>query len=347
MTRATALALACALAGGSACGVDEEGLAVETGERITVRYDASFQLCAGTLRNYDRWIEASAEQLGLDPDALAPMTFNWPADERYREVSGRHEDKGGWAYGDEAFARSPLLRHEVGHMLAANVATRSNRFLEEGLATALDHTLLRLDPSADPRRYLTIDYDDLNYAAAGAFVTFLLSRFGPDPFWELYRDVGRGASEACLRRRFARIYGRELDDIVDAYLSGDTRPEDRPLPPASCLGDEIPWAQGDLWVYARTIACEDDDVVGGLGQLDELELSVTFVIAEPGEHSIHAATQRITPLLRSCDGPPWLTSERLLTDEPVFLEAGRHSIRFVGRASAPGLAAVAIQRATP
>ncbi|MCB9569588.1 MAG: hypothetical protein H6710_20625 [Myxococcales bacterium] len=342
--RVTALALALALA--PSCGPDEEGLESAEGERITLRFVAGFELCSGTLPTTDRWIEHAANQVGLDPDALGPLTYTWLDRARYRDASPAWvDDRGGWALGSAAIGLRPVHRHEIVHLMANTKAEEASAFLTEGLAAALvpELPLLRLDP----RDEIAVRYPALRYEVAGGFVAFLLARFGPQRLWELYDDVGYLASAGRFRRRFARIYGLDLDAAVEEYLSGSTCPDDTlqiPAPPA-CAGDEVPWVRDDLWVLARTVECVQPDVAGGVGgEVDEAELAVTLEIPETGEYAVSVSAEDLGAIsLVRCGGCPWLSHERFDLERPLHLAAGRHALVVRGRASIPGVVAVAIQ----
>jgi len=312
-------------------------LVVVQGEHIDVHHMPDFELCGGTVDAYDRGIEFVADQLGLDPDSFDHMSFAWLDGPTFEEEHPSSDHRIGRASRDEAAGLYPFIFHEVVHMIGYQEKKKvnTNIFLTEGLAVAFqEKETVHPIEFVDPRPYLVARYTTsppVNYDVAGTFVSFLLSRFGPERFWELNRDLGRRSTEGRFRRRFKAVYGQELDTVVETYLEGECSENDLPIPlPVSCAAEEIPRADDGTWTYARALDCAEDDVIGGI-DIDgdtPIEHLVTFVIETSGDYDIRSIGDGpFRPLLYRCGGCPWLNQLQSLTSG--HLEAGRYSLRFI------------------
>ncbi len=330
---------ACVLAVSTTCGDPEGPLIVEEGERIDVLYADEFQLCAGTVSAFDRWIEFAAQQLELDADSFEQMTYTWLGDGAYREATPRYaDDAGGWAFGTESYAKAPDMFHEVTHMVGHQVKLNAIDFLSEGLATALEDGRGRYS-RIDPRPYVGARSRDLEYSVAGAFVGYLLTLYGPERFWELNQELRYLSTAGRFRRHFRAVYGAELDDVVDSYMNDDICPEERwkvPVPPA-CNEQEVPWVDENRWLYARVIDCSDEDVVGGIGGgYDRTSVARTLRLQHSGVFRLRLLSEfGVTGILNRCGGCPWLGGSYFFGkgEEFVYLEQGIYSLKLQARAS--------------
>ncbi len=320
---------------------------VEEGEHIDLHYSADFMLCGGTTEHFNRGVEFVAEQLGLDTASFGPMTYTWLGEEEYLASSGVFVDEQpAWAFGDESYAQSPDIFHEVIHLISHQEKINAITFLTEGLATAFeDRGSIRyitgsMEPyHVDPGPQLGARYGELDYRIAGAFVSYLLSRFGPEPFWELNRGLRFLSTARKFRRRFARVYGLDLDEVVADYLADDTCDGERariPMPP-SCTGPEVPWLSEGLWGYARVIDCADDDVIGGWGESDnKAAVAVTLRVDEAGVYDFRVLSdQPVRGVLRRCGGCPWIepTLNGDRDEARIPLERGIYSLMLHSYAS--------------
>ncbi|HFE46503.1 MAG TPA: hypothetical protein ENJ18_13585 [Nannocystis exedens] len=330
------------LPGISACSDPQIETLEAKGERIDVHYAADFELCEGTVPTFDRGIVFVAEQLGLDPDTFEHMTFTWLTPEELDQASYFFFDgQAGWAWGSKSYGQHPLIFHELVHMIAHQEQYNSITFFTEGLAVAFEEGDTRVSESSevvDPRPYLGVRYDEIDYRVAGAFVTYLLSRFGPEPFWQLNSDLHFFSNENKFRRRFASVYGLDLDEVVESYMTDETCPEGAvaiPQPP-SCAGEEIPWQNANQWIYSRIIDCADDDVAGGEGTDDITEIAVTLNIDESGPYSISLASDYdVTGVLHRCGSCPWLHPDTIIDETNTGMNAteGLYSLVLRGRAT--------------
>ncbi len=315
----------------SAACSDSGELVVVQGERIDVHHMPDFQLCGGTVDAYDRGIEFIAEQLGLDPDSFPHLTYTWLDDRTFRDgpfFPG--PDVAGRAGGDEAKGVFPYMMHEVVHMLGNQEKVNASTFLTEGLATAFEEKIGDFEP-IDPRPYLAARHGtspSVNYEVAGTFVSYLLSRYGPERFWELNRELRHFSTEGRFYRRFEAVYGEDLDAVVDEFLSGECPEDASPIPlPVSCSAEELPRASDGTWTYARTLDCAEDGLVGGIGgdYEDSVMHMVTFEIDEPGPYDVRRIGDAGFELIvYRCGGCPWLNSATFLRGGEY--EAGRYSV---------------------
>ncbi len=338
-------ALICGLASAFACSDPE--VIVEEGEHIDLHYAADFMLCGGTTEHFNRGVEFVAEQLGLDTADFGPMTYTWLGEEEYLAASGVFiDDEPAWAFNDESYSQVPDAFHEVVHLISHQEQINAITFLTEGLATAFqDKGSMRHIRSShvfdhvDPGPLLGARYGKIHYGIAGSFVSYLLSRFGPEPFWELNRDLRFLSTGGKFRRRFARVYGLDLDEVIADYLADDTCDDERPrIPmPPSCAGPEVPWLSDDLWGYARVIDCADDDVIGGLSDSDDkAAVAITLRVEEAGIYDFRVLSdQQVRGVLRRCGGCPW--SEPTLNggreESRIPLERGIYSLMLHSYAS--------------
>jgi len=318
----------------AACSDSTEFVVVE-GERVDVHHMPEFQLCGGTVEAYDRGVEFIAEQLGLDPDSFPQLTYVWLDDRTLDERSPILTPDGvGWAWRDNAEAPFPYVMHEVVHMIGHQEKVNANTFLTEGLATAFEESFGE-SKLADPRPYFAARYGTsprIDYEIAGTFVSYLLSRYGPERFWELNRDLRYLSTEGRFYRRFEAVYDEDLDAVVDEFLTGECPEDALPIPlPVSCSAEELPRASDGTWTYARTLDCAEDGLVGGRrgDYEDNVMHMVTFVIDEPGFYDVRRIGDvGFSPILYRCGGCPWLNDATPLRNGEY--EAGRYSVMIVG-----------------
>jgi hypothetical protein len=120
--------------------------------------------------------------------------------------------------------------HELTHVLSRAINGRPppNRVLDEGLCVWMDHKpadhlaegrrLLESNnlPSASQMIEMLGGKDESCYSAAGAYVGYLLTKYGVEKFKELW-----GSGKTSYDEQFARIYGKsqaEMDTEWRAFL---------------------------------------------------------------------------------------------------------------------------------
>jgi hypothetical protein len=158
-------------------------------------------------------------------------------------------------YGTNAYAEPDVFtihtiwswdKHETVHVYTARIGYPSE-FFNEGIAVAFG-----TDPPAgdfeprfngealvdSARRYLqsgqlvlplsrlvatpdfrSITDDVLSYREAGAFVAFLITRFGMDPLLQFFRISARDDPVEVIRQRFAAAFGATLDAAEADWLA--------------------------------------------------------------------------------------------------------------------------------
>jgi len=76
------------------------------------------------------------------------------------------------------------------------------------------------EPLADPRLELDAGTDDLDYGLAGSFVTFLLSRHGPDKFIIFSQRLDAGSTVDSIRSTFKIVYNLDFDEEAELFMVG-------------------------------------------------------------------------------------------------------------------------------
>lgn len=331
--RATLLTLLCAsLAARCTPELDLENW---HGEHLDYTWSDSLQVCGGTHRYMDRFIPFVAGELGLAGPS-GPIEYRWLTGEQLlAHTDGRPVN--GIAGSSLALSRDPVLLHELVHVVVLDAHGTSLPFFTEGIAAAYDRrgpNALRFPALRDPTADILLDVDDgLNYAVAGTFSTFLLTRNGPGAFFELYRSV-RGVTDLeHVDGELRRIYGADLKSLVQQFLSeAPCSAEQFSVLSYDCAAPDQPW-NGSSWSYATSLDCDNDDVYGGHSD-DTATLnatSVTLQIEAAGTYVLRAvgdasATIRLGP----CFGCPWERPDTLLTSEgrtAVALDAGSYFVR--------------------
>jgi len=192
----------------SACGPDDDLLVAE-GKHIDIHHEAHLELCEGTVAVSDRGIEFAAEQLGLDTTDFQHLRYFWLTPARLDEKRTKStEHAAGWARRNTSYGDIGYFFHEIAHTVAYQREPSSLSFFKEGFATAFDEPVESEGEGSrplgpDPRPDLTARDTSFSYDTAANFVAYLLSRHGPERFWQLYGSLRSGSSHGRLRRRFA------------------------------------------------------------------------------------------------------------------------------------------------
>ena len=325
---------------GGACSLD---LVVVAGESVDYGHAPELQPCAGNavyVNNFAFFIE---ELLGLGNFGHA--SFSWIAEEELGKRKLRSCDGTiGCNIKSTSFSQWPIHLHEVVHSLMYSINDDPLPFLREGLATALDMpgglTLAVLQgdgpSSADPRTELT-KIESIDYYKAGLFVLYLLQRHGIEKFGELYRRAHSGISSSTIHALFLKIYGFDIDEMVNTYLSTSNCPVGTtPVPWYECSAPLL-LAEDEVWIFERSVDCAAQDVRGGLESEWGIVAGATFVVTLPGIYEIELDTP--TPALvhvAACGHCRWLSPQALFSGESpvtVFLADGPHFVttRLLGR----------------
>ncbi|MCB9751954.1 MAG: hypothetical protein H6713_18420 [Myxococcales bacterium] len=321
MTRRRARALLMALAPALclvACDDGELPPVTWHGEHVEFGAAPTLTPCAGTVDHLDRFAAFVKRELGDAELDAPPVPLLWVHDDvldaRCPELSGGCFD------GDVALASSRAFEHELVHALLHQPYGDTYPLLAEGAAELLDDDFAlaaRDTPRLDPRTML--DGELPNYTTAGDLAAHLLSRYGPERLIALYDALSYRDSERRVRRRFAEIYGRSLDEVAEEFLAGP-RCEDAVHPVRSFLCDSprVAW-EGARWSYTRVPACDEPDVRGDAD--GARATSVTLDIPSPGEHRVRwVIDERASAVLVSCSGCPWVPRYTLTGASELVLE---------------------------
>jgi hypothetical protein len=339
-----------------------------SGENLDYFASPTLEVCGGTHRLLDEFVEFFAAELGVP---IPPgITYNW-----LDSLSGTDCPEGatGCARGSDAYSTTPFLPHEVAHTVASGNRMNSWSFFAEGIATAYDpfygtgigprylNTQSPGTPLLDPRPALTMSpdlsmpKDLLFYPTAGSFVAFLLSRHGPGPFVSMVQHLPDERELEVLRGVFRENYPTELDDEAELFMQGAACPEDAfPTLLFDCAMPEVAWQSTETWSYDRTIDCADDDVVGGYkpGQAFSNLHSVTLDVPASATYDLRVTGDSDLQIqLGACFGCPW---ERrgiwagidagATETYPLELDAGPYFLRIVGSSDAPANVQIELRR---
>ncbi|HEY8377420.1 MAG TPA: hypothetical protein VIK91_13080 [Nannocystis sp.] len=315
------------------------------GEHILYEHSASLEVCAGTVDYLDGLIPFLSEQLGVPTPERIRYSWLTQADREALTGSLLRENVGGHAVGYHAVSYyDPALVHEIVHTLMTPHETLS--FFAEGLAYAYDDLVRRqrIDDMrrelVDPRPLMLLEARELDYAQAGSFVYFLIARHGVAPFLTLYARLDRPAQLGRIRALFREVYGVDLDEEVERYLSGvrSCDEEHFDVLAARCPAPVLPW-RGEAWVFADVMACDAPGVVGGSTYWVELpEFRVTTLeIPQTGIYEISSAVDGdLVARITACFGCPWDSLDGRLDPWPrkYKLSAGRYRVQVEGEADA-------------
>ncbi len=333
---------ALALAGLVVAGCMPELVQIE-GEHILYEHSAEFEVCGGTVAHLDGLVPWLSEHMGIaTPDQIRYSWISRADLEKLlgkvaREIVAKHAD--GVAIGDHAMSFSePAHTHELVHSLWGE--QWSAPFLIEGVATAhqilIDGWFVPYDAAWDwdVWEQLTASYPDVDYAAAGVFVLFLLARHGPEKFARFYRAVRRPYTRGEMGAEFREAYGVELADEIDHFGTGDLACEDfgYDLLAVRCFGPEIAWTEG-FWSFSGILACDGADVVGGITPQGRApsDRVVTVDVPQDGDYEVLLyGDSGISATLLPCFGCP-LDGGNVYPDLGLAanytLRAGRYQVR--------------------
>ena len=183
---------------------------------------------------------------------------------------------------------------------------------------------------------------DVDYIAAGLFVTFLLARHGPQKFRRFYLTLDWPFTMRRIRARFREVYGFDLDEEVEVYMQGIPACSDTyvDLPLIECSGPTVSWS-GPVWVFADSVGCEDPGVVGGIGPDRHWSSfrDVTLEVPEAGNYSLAFEGDKGGSVVRfgPCSGCPWeFRGVQVLSGEvrSLWLDPGKHYLRILARSDA-------------
>jgi hypothetical protein len=260
------------------------------GVRVAVGVQADVELCAGTLRAWDRHVGFVEAELGIarDPTDLIEVyvvgdTAPWCDDVMACYI-------GGWV--DASFVPSHAPRavwHElVHHVVSGSDLGMTDRFLSEGVAGSLGDSWCPT-PGADPwprpalPRLLAQDevaYE--HYPRAAQFVDFVRREHGTPALVDLVDCIDRGdplsTVEGCVEQSLSsdlQAVGVRFDAATPALHAN----------PALCGGQPVAW-QGERWRHTAALAYQDPDVVNTFRSRHGRETAVLIDIERPGLYAV-------------------------------------------------------------
>ena len=296
-------------------------LDVWTGAHLDYLHSPSLMACQGTYTYVDGFVPFLSEELGIAiPTGLE---YRWLDENDFDDAPCR-DSISGCSRGTSTYARSPILLHEVVHSITSSAGMNGHLFFTEGLAVAYDpwlgnglgprYTLAvrEGDPLPDPRLELDAGTDNLDYALAGSFVTFLLTRHGPKKFVSFSRKIGKNASTSAIHDIFREVYDIELDTEVELFRFG---PPCLDTPFAvrvyDCVAPEVGW-NNNVLSFSSTVECGNTAVAGGIkaGAAIPNIRSVTFQVPVAGKYALSVGgDEGIVVQAGPCFGCPWVPSE--------------------------------------
>jgi hypothetical protein len=175
----------------------------------------------GSARADVRRIEAFVTRLQtqLDAPAAASQYYTYDSPEQIAAVTGHHAAGVTFGRRREVHSTQPFHRHELVHLVAAELGD-PGRFFQEGLAVVLGDerrwqgrpvdSIARSHAVAGTVSALVADFDgahpDVAYPVAGSFVAWLIDTHGIDRVRGLFRVSGAQGAAA-----FEIAFGAPLD----------------------------------------------------------------------------------------------------------------------------------------
>jgi hypothetical protein len=350
------LAAACAVA----CAPDpprrEIPPVVWAGEHLEYApQEGAYEPCAGTLPYMDRYVERAAEAMGVELEQ--PIVYVHGSD--VAESFCEHEGTLGCSFADSIYARVAPQEHELVHGVRAAHGF-SHLFFEEGTAevfgddaampfrVAAEGELLEAMNSATFEDGLPTRW----YPRAGHFAAFLHDRYGSEVTAALLLETEPRSTPERALAVIEATTGVPFAEIRQAYALEPTCGQAQyRYPLIACEEPAALRARCDREVsVVETIACDD---LTTLGPRDgELWKYLGLEVENDGEYLITAydeAEESFQPLVvKECaiDCEAILHEQRVGLDRwgvPVFLRAGRYSVKVIRYEGDPGEVSVAVK----
>lgn len=220
---ASQCAVAFGLAASVACGEAKVEREV-SGEWVDVVLPADVEICGGTLRGYDRFVESVTDRWGVELSGWRGRVEIVSPGGRPRLSLGCSTEAAGCALPSsrEAWIRETSSgEHELVHLITD---VDSPPFFSEGLATywgsrpfsqwtippELVEPLLEAHTSTG-----LLEVWHLGYNAAGGFTGRLVEDHGVERYRSFYEDLPRGASVDEIAVAFEDVFGEPLQPQLD------------------------------------------------------------------------------------------------------------------------------------
>lgn len=201
---------------------------------------------------------------------------------------------GGWV--DATFVPAAGARsvwHEiVHHVVAGSSVGMTDRFLSEGLASALGDDWC--PPSSDlvwpqaPLRDLLgrpeVRYE--NYPRAAQFVDFVRNRYGAETLLELIHCVDREDPLPLVERCFQRTFGKGIGE-VDIEFSRHPPRNHESL--ALCGGPVEHWDAHRTWHHAVSLSCDSPATVNTFEHVHGREVTTLLEVPRAGWYEVEVS----------------------------------------------------------
>jgi hypothetical protein len=272
-------------------------------------------VCQGTLDEIDRHVDVVADLLDIDtPPRSTWYWFNESATGARVDV-----DRCDWCENCTSCYRGAgavvssvdAILHELVHSVVEPAWGGSDILFFEGVAIGLD----RIEEHGTVHTVLSDDDDELpsnvadSHYGGGHFTRWLLDRYGPEKFRQLFGPpLSESSTKAEVFEFVEQVYGVPFLDLEAEYLA--SAPTIYPAP-GLCDGlMDIPWT-GDRWELSVSADCEAAHVFGPLDTDASEPADVPAPVAV-------AVTLEIPADLEGVDLAAWIPSNQSANLFPCF-----------------------------
>jgi hypothetical protein len=264
------------------------------------------------------------------------IKFIWtPNQEQFDHVGDCGEGPQGFGYGGCARGLTSVSlyvpnSHEIVHNVTSERGSSHAVFLE-GLAVMYGESLgsiSNFDTNLD-RLFSTTrkDFSFEDYAASGAFVSYLITSYGISTFFEIYEGIGQRTSS--VSSEFEELLGEPWSDIgagFAAYVSCGHNATRRRW--QECAAPLISWGKQELVDYQR-LDCELD-----VGSANHHWTTRKFPVPAPGEYLVQVKGDSGTSVRIASCGPCGASSlyEWFSADDNrivIFDDSQRYYVQYI------------------
>jgi hypothetical protein len=304
------------------------------GERVAVgTQDESVRICAGTLAAFDQHVAFVENELQIAVSGRDPLRVHVVADPSPWCDESIACYIGGWVDGtvvSSTWAR-PVWHELVHHVVARSDVGMTDRFLSEGLASALGDDWCPPAPVLDWERPAlrvlfgrdVVPYE--HYPVGARFVEFVRHRHGTPALVELARCVQRGDRLPKIGECVEAALGTDLDMLTDAFR---VAPVERHANPALCRGP-IETMTTDAIVLHAELGCDAATTLNTFEDPEGRETWQLVDVPDPGMYRVaHDADGDVDIEVEPCFCPAGLEPLRFAPSGSAlfFAEAGVHRI---------------------
>ena len=319
--------------GVAGCGPRLPGVVAE-GERVAIGIeDADAQVCAGTLAAFDEHVAYIEQELGISVPRGELLEVHVVSDPSPWCADSVACYLGGWVDGTVISSEwsRPVWHELVHHVVARSDVGMTDRFLSEGLASALGDDWCPPAPVLDWHRpslrelfaQETVPYE--HYPVGARFVEFVRRRHGTAALVSLARCLERGDPMAIVARCMDATLGADLDELTEAFR--DARVE-RHANPALCRGEALPFHRGRMTTEIG-LSCDEPGTIDTFEVPGGRESAVLVDVPAPGMYRVALVADGDVDLeAEPCFCPAGLEPLRLqpVGDEIFFAEGGVHRV---------------------